>query len=289
VSLRLQKNNKMKIKSLSTTNFETIFKAFSQAFSDYEIQLNSEQLRAMLKRRGFNPDLSFAAFEGSEIVSFTFNGIGNFNGISTAYDTGTGTLKSHRGKGLATAIFEHSIPFLSKAGVEQYLLEVLQHNEKAVSVYRNLGFEVSREFNYFMWENDKIKNIDNKYSVEQIDIKQLNSVSDFWDFYPSWQNSFDSIQRVSENFITLSVFIEKKLAGYCVFEPISGDITQIAVDKLHRRKGIATSLFHEISKLNKNNTTKLINADISCQSIIDFLQSKNIEVTGKQFEMIRKV
>jgi ribosomal protein S18 acetylase RimI-like enzyme len=279
----------MEIKSLSSINFETIFKGFSQAFADYEMQLNSTQLQAMLKRRGFNPSLSFAAFEGSEIVSFTFNGIGNFNGIPTAYDTGTGTLKTYRGKGLATKIFEHAIPFLREANVTQYLLEVLQHNEKAVSVYRNLGFEVSLEFNYFIVENEKIKNLDNKYAVEQIDMRQLISVSGFWDFYPSWQNSFESIQRVSENFIILGVFIEKQLVGYSVFEPSSGDVTQMAVDKSHRRKGIATSLLHEISKRNKNSTTRFINTDISCQTMTDFLQSKNIDVTGKQFEMIRKI
>jgi hypothetical protein len=107
----------MEIKSLAKTNFETIFKAFNQAFADYEIQINKEQLQTMLKRRGFNPNLSFAAFEDHEIVSFTLNGIGNFNGTLTAYDSGTGTIKEHRGKGLATEIFEYSIPFLREANI----------------------------------------------------------------------------------------------------------------------------------------------------------------------------
>ena len=57
------------------------------------MQLNAEQLRAMLTRRGFDPTLSFAAFDGAQIAAFTLNGIGNFNGVPTAYDTGTGTLK----------------------------------------------------------------------------------------------------------------------------------------------------------------------------------------------------
>ena len=39
-----------------------------------------------------------------------------------------------------------------------------------------------------------------------------------------------------------------KLVGYCVFEPISGDITQIAVDQDYRRQGIATVLLSEILK-----------------------------------------
>lgn len=102
----------MEIKSLDKTDFETLFKAFSNAFADYDFQISAEELRAMLKRRGFNPDLSFAAFEGENIVSFTLNGIGNYNGIKMAYDTGTGTLKEYRGQGLAAIIFEYSIPYL---------------------------------------------------------------------------------------------------------------------------------------------------------------------------------
>jgi len=283
----------MQIKSLSKTNFDTIYEAFSQAFADYEIQTNKVELQTLLKRRGFNFDLSFAAFEDDKIVSFTLNGIGKFNGIPTVYDTGTGTLKEYRGQGLATQIFEYSIPYLREAGIKQYLLEVLQHNAKAVSVYKNLGFETVREFNYFVQKKEEIKNEIKisvfPYSIQQIDIEKFNSISDFWDFYPSWQNSFESIRRASKDFIALGVFTENKLIGYCVFEPVSGDITQIAIDKQHRRKGIASLLLHEIIKLNKNEAIKIINTDIFCNSITDFLKEKNIEIKGKQFEMIKKI
>jgi ribosomal protein S18 acetylase RimI-like enzyme len=283
----------MEIKSLKNTDFNIIFKAFSQAFADYEMQLNSEQLQAMLERRGFNPDLSFAAFQNNEIVSFTFNGIGKFNGISTAYDTGTGTLKDYRGQGLATKIFDYSIPYLKEANIKQYLLEVLQHNASAVSVYRNLGFETSREFNYFIQKKDAVSNAvktsEMPYIIEKIDIENFSALSMFWDFYPSWQNGFGSIKRVSNNFVSLGVFEKKKLVGYCVFEPISGDITQIAVDKQHRRKGIASLLLNDIIKLTKNDVVKVINTDVSADSISNFLNAKNINVTGKQFEMIKKL
>lgn len=283
----------MEIKSLGETNLETIIKAFGLAFADYDIQLNAEELQTMWKRRGFNPNLSFAAFEGENIVAFTLNGIGNFNGVRMAYDTGTGTLKEYRGKGLATDIFEYSIPYLKEANINHYLLEVLQHNTKAVSVYRNIGFEVTRELNYFVWENVKIKNelknIGIPCSIEEIDIEKYRFISEFWDFYPSWQNSFESIRRAKEDFICFGAFIDKKLVGYCIFEPNSGDITQIAVDKPFRRKGIASLLLHEIMGLNKIAKMKLLNTDILCISIVDFLKAKNIEVTGKQFEMIKKI
>jgi ribosomal protein S18 acetylase RimI-like enzyme len=172
-------------------------------------------------------------------------------------------------------------------------LEVLQHNTKAVSVYRNIGFEATREFNYFVWKDECFTNcekqIDIPYSIEKIDIEKYNSVSEFWDFHPSWQNSLESICRASEDFISFGVFIDAKLAGYCVFEPNSGDITQIAVDKPFRRKGIASLLLREASKHNKISKMKLLNTDISCSSITDFLKAKNIEISGKQFEMIKKI
>jgi ribosomal protein S18 acetylase RimI-like enzyme len=282
----------MEIKSLGKTDFDTIIKASIKAFADYDIQLNAEETKTMWKRRGFNPDLSFAAFEGNDIISYTLNGIGFFNGMKMAYDTGTGTLKEFRGQGLATKIFEYSIPYLKTANINHYLLEVLQHNTKAVSVYRKIDFEVTREFNYFIWKNEDMKNEiknNNACTIKLIDIEKHNEISGFWDFYPSWQNSFQSIQRASEDFISFGAFSEDKLVGYCVFEPVSRDITQIAVDKLHRRKGIASLLLKEISKLNKNVITKLVNTDVSSISIVEFLKSKNIEISGKQFEMIKEI
>lgn len=283
----------MEIRSLGKTDPETIILAFGKAFADYDIQLNAGELKTMWKRRGFNPDLSFAAFEGDNIVAFTLNGIGSFNGLKMAYDTGTGTLKDFRGQGLATRIFEYSIPFLTSAGIHHYLLEVLQHNIKAVSVYQKIGFKVTRELNYFVWENEEIKNeikdFNTSYKIEEFDIDQYNYIPELWDFHPSWQNSFESILRSKEDFVNLGVFKNKKLIGYCIFEPYSGDITQIAVDKAHRRKGIASLFLHEISKLNKNLKTKMINADTTCMSIVNFLKARNIDITGKQFEMIKEL
>lgn len=284
----------MEIKSLVNTSLDELFGAFEQAFADYEIQIDKDEHLAMLKRRGFNPTLSFAAFDGSKIVSFTCNGIGNFYGVPTAYDTGTGTLKEYRGKGLATQVFEFSIPYLKQAGIEEYLLEVLQHNTGAVSVYSKIGFEVTREFYYYRVQTDQIRNevktIDLPYTLKPIDLNEYSAIiPGFWDFKPSWQNSLESISRSSEGFISLGVFIEDNLIGYGVFEPAAGDVTQIAVDRQHRRKGFGSLLFQAMLENNKCDSVKIINTDIGCDSITAFLASKNIASTGKQFEMRKKL
>lgn len=284
----------MEIRPLSGTDPEIIWNGFRKAFADYEVQISREQFMALTKRRGFDPDVSFAAFEGKDnIIAFTLNGTGTFNGIPTAYDTGTGTVKEHRGKGLATKIFEHSLPFLKKRNLEQYLLEVLQHNTGAVSVYRKLGFEVTREFHYFVQKCGEVRpgedQAGTRCSVRQIDPLAAASAEGFADFPPSWQNSFESVSRVPDHFVALGAFEEEILLGCCILEPASGDIPNLAVKKERRRKGIGSLLFREAVSLIRSDIVKVVNTDIHCDSITRFLVSKNIPVTGMQFEMVRQL
>lgn len=283
----------MEIRSLQNTGFDTLFKAFSRAFADYEVQVNKLELQTMITRQGYLPELSFGAFDEDELVAFTLNGIGLFGGIRTAYDTGTGTLADYRGQGLATKIFEYSIPYLCEAGIRQYLLEVLQHNTKAVSVYRNLGFEVSREFNYFTQANEAVEVAMIQPStpclIKEVDLSACQAASGFGDFHPSWQNSFESIGRAADDFLCFGAFVEDRLAGYCIFEPVSGDVTQLAVVSPYRRKGIATALLREALSRNKHAAIKVINTDATCIPITDFLKAQNIELRGKQFEMIKSL
>lgn len=283
----------IQLKSLKGINFSLLFEAFSQAFKDYEMQLDSVELQNMLHRRGFVPELSFGAFDDDKLVSFTCNGIGSFNGSKMAYDTGTGTIKEYRGQGLASQIFTYSIPFLKEAGISKYLLEVLQHNTKAISVYKKLDFCVSREFNYFVQKNENVKinslQSDPDYTLKTIEISEAEKQASFCDFTPSWQNSFESISRKQDDFTLLGVFKNQQLLAYGIFEAKSGDITQIAVDPKHRRKGLASLLLTKMIKLNKHESIKCINTELECESLTEFFKSNSILPSGKQFEMIKEL
>jgi ribosomal protein S18 acetylase RimI-like enzyme len=281
------------IRSLEKISNDMLFEAFQEAFKDYEMQLSQPELLRMLHRRGFTPKLSFGAFSGEKLVSFTFNGTGRFNNIPTAYDTGTGTIEEYRGKGLASRIFEYSIPHLKGAGISQYLLEVLQHNSTAVSLYRRLGFEVSREFNYFTESSSKLRlpsiDQDSDYTILPADLTQKEQMSSFWDNPPSWQNSFDAVERAPEDFLILGAYSDDKLVGYCIFEPGSGDITQIAVEKRYRRKGIASLLLLEAIQANQYDSVKAINYLTDQTDFSHLMDSFEISKKGQQFEMIKQL
>lgn len=53
----------------------------------------------------------------------------------------------------------------------------------------------------------------------------------FWDFKPSWQNSIDSSNAVSDTFIYSIVKVNDDIVGYGIIDKKTGAIPQIAVDK----------------------------------------------------------
>ncbi len=283
----------MEIRSLAGTDFDTLYEAFAQAFADYEIHPGREELNKMLRRRGFAPELSFAAFDGDRIAAFTFNGIGSCNGLPTAYDTGTGTLPAYRGQGLAARIFTCSIPHLQAAGIRQYLLEVLQHNPAALAVYRKMGFETTREFNYFGQEKCKIHLPEKQpafpHAFRPIDLDTVRRLAGFLDFRPSWQNDDGSVARAGGDLTVFGLFHDDEPLGYCICEPSSGDIAQLAVSPRYRRQGIGSALLHHALGAIAADTVKVINTDIACEPLTQFLRSANFQLKGKQFEMVRKL
>lgn len=283
----------MEIKNLAGISSDALFAAFSDAFADYEITLAQQEFQKMLIRRGFDAALSFGAFDNGRLVSFTCNGIGNFSGLATAYDTGTGTLKEYRGQGLASQVFKESIPFLREAGIRQYLLEVLQHNDPAVSVYRKMGFTVSREFSYFVATSEtlllKEKQLPEGYSLKPVSLEDVSDPQAMCDFSPSWQNSFEAIKREPEDFRFIGVQYRNRMVGYGIVEPASGDITQLAVHPDHRRRGLGTAILREIALLNRYTGIKAINTETSCRAMEAFFISNGLPIKGKQFEMIRKL
>jgi len=278
----------LQIKPLSNTNLDQLFQAFHEAFLDYDFQWSKSQFISMLDTRGYNANLSFGAFEDDQLVAFTFNCIREYDGVKTAYDTGTGTLKGHRGQGLAETIFRHSIPFLRQNQVKCYLLEVLHSNSKAISLYEKLGFEKRREFYYFNQEKVEMAPSNLKQNVDVRRIQRFEDIDfSFCDFNPPWQNTYQSIQQKWNDLISLGAYSNDLLIGYIVFESQSTDISQIAVSRKFRRSGVGTLLWNEAKQLMNREGIKIVNVPTDCNSLLTFLKSKNIHPSGKQYEMIQ--
>jgi ribosomal protein S18 acetylase RimI-like enzyme len=122
----------MRVGTLETTSFATLCAAFDRAFGGYAASFPASDtfLEEMLRRRGVRLELSVGVWEGGELIGFTLNGLDG----DTGYDSGTGVVPAHRGRGLAAVMLERTFALLRDAGATRYQLEVLEANRRAVGL-----------------------------------------------------------------------------------------------------------------------------------------------------------
>ncbi len=282
----------MIIKPLTDTTIEQIHEAFLEAFSDYAepVTFSVEQLKHMIERRGYQADISFGAFEKGTLVGFTLNGLGEWNSVLTAYDTGTGVHKKYRSKGIATQIFEASLPALKEKHIKQYLLEVIQVNASAIDLYKKLGFNISRTFDYYVANKSDLVVPKSEFvstiSINKIQKPDWDFLKTFWDMAPSWQNSIDAIERKRDCFKIYTICKGNTIIGYGIIEPTTGDIPHLAICKAHRQNGYGTALFFHILNQIDQDQFKLININSTLKNFKAFTRHLNLTPGHGQFEMI---
>lgn len=277
-------------RSMAHTSFDAIYECYLNAFKGYPFQWTQEALYKTIQRRGYEPSLSFGAFYDKKLVSFTLNGIGLFHGKQTAYDTGTGTMEEHRGQGLASGIFEYSLPYLKSSGIKQYLLEVLEENKTAFSIYKKQGFEVSRTFDCFRVNSKEwflhAKEVE-RISLNEIDFSLQPKMESMFEGILSWQNSFESLRRNARDFKVIGAFHKNDLVGYGIIDVESGDIPQLAVGEAFRRRGIGTMILYRLKQLNQSEICKVINIEKEETNTIAFILACGIPKIVSQYEMIK--
>jgi len=271
---------------------DDIVEAFQKAFCDYAVKFESSEVKSMLRRRGFNRDISFAAFDGDGICSFLLNGCGVYAGEACCYDCGTGTLPAYRGFGLAGKLFQVSLPELMNAGVKDYILESLISNTQAISIYKKSGFEIAATYDCYNQCIDNLKLSPKRLtdvSIAKIDATALGAMTAFCDFMPSWQNSIESIERAADELTMLAAIREGRRIGYCVYDSHSGDIAQIAVDKDFRRMGIGTLLLSSAIQVSKSKKIKILNVDAGCKSLSSSLEAWGFNKGLSQYGMRKRL
>lgn len=280
----------LEISSLEHCGIKTIHNAFSMAFSDYSLPFNPspQQLEYLLQRRGYSSQLSFGAFSHGQLVSFILNGIDIWNGVKTAYDTGTGTVPHYRKKGIASAVFREALPILKQHGIAQYMLDVLTNNTAAIDLYLKTGFTIKRTFHYYVTPVAQMKINTNR--VNGFHIKQAafdwHMIGLMENAKPSWQNSSESVMRKQLAMKCLYAYAGNDIVGYAIIEPHTGDVPQMAVMPAYRRSGVATALLHELTKHTQTSLLRFANVDASYEPFVRFMEVTGQLKGSEQYEMV---
>lgn len=277
-------------RALDKISIETLHKTFLDAFSDYQVNIALPlwKFEQMLQRRGYVSQLSIGAFENEILVGFILNGFRSWNGKPTVYDLGTGVIVEYRRQGITSNMLLNIKELLKQKQVEQYLLEVIESNTSAVSLYKKQGFEIQREFSCFQLDKRKYNPI-TTCKVERVNRIDLGQLTDFGDFKPSWQNSIDSINAVPEEFLYSIVRLDNTIVGYGIIDKRTGDIPQIAVNRHYRGRGIARSIMTEMIKNTESDRISILNVDNESESTKNFLLELGFVNSVGQYEMLLKI
>ena len=196
----------MEYRTLENTDSVCIYEAFTQAFSDYQVSVDMpfKSFETMLKRNGFMPAVSVGAFADRTLVGFILNGVRDWDNEKTVYDLGTGVIPDFRRTGIMGELLNLVRTICIKNKISVYQLEVIQDNEKALTLYKKQGFRINRILNCYQLTG-KIKE-PGVYKVwklehpEKLQDDQWTAVKDFWSYPPSWQNAKDAVCAIAKSF-----------------------------------------------------------------------------------------
>ncbi|MEK6375223.1 MAG: GNAT family N-acetyltransferase [Acidobacteriota bacterium] len=285
----------IKIRSLKGIDYDVMAEAFNDAFSDYAVpaKYTVEYLRDLVLRRGYRPDLAVGAFDGARLVGFVFNCLDG----DAAYNSGTGTVISHRRRGIARQLMQRSIETLP---AKRYILEVIETNERAAALYRDLGFVETRRVQCWTYDPAVIPSReDGEGSPAHMrsapdhggslalfgarDDTRLELIRSWYDVAPAWQNEVASIRRANEPYAVVG-----DERGAAVVFPSNGDVPLLAVAPEYRRKGIGRALL-EAAAATAGKRLRIMNIDDRDAGIAAFLEKCGAQKMIRQIEMVREL
>lgn len=162
--------------------------AMLAAFSDYVVPLqpDADSFKAALSSRGFDPEASFVAVDGGDIIGFWNVATRN----TKRYLIGSGTRIGHRGRGLASRLGMAAINAAENAGAESFWLEVIEGNTGAERLYRKLGFDVTRKLDCYRLHHPSP-------DPSRCELSDFGTVAQAIQRYstwePTWQNATETI------------------------------------------------------------------------------------------------
>ncbi|MCH7513815.1 MAG: GNAT family N-acetyltransferase [Bacteroidetes bacterium] len=278
------------IRSLGLEDLDTMYKAFKNAFSDYPIhfKLTREHFR---KKFVDNLDINFpfsaGAFYSETLVGFIFTSISLYEGKKTAYNGGTGVIPEFRGNGLVQKMFQYLLPMFKESEFQQCILEVLINNHAAIKAYKKLGFVKTRDYKCFKLNplNFTVGAVSTDIIIRQITDPDWDRFLKYLDYAPSYLDSLEMIKKNIKNETILEAIFSGQPAGYAIYQPATGRINYIAVEKSFRNRGIGKAFIRYIYHHSHTKLLTIINVDRKSESMLIFLLNIGFENQFDQYEM----
>ncbi|WP_425448279.1 GNAT family N-acetyltransferase [Dethiothermospora halolimnae] len=197
-----------KIKKCSEVSDSQIFRAFTEGFSDYIVQVQMDE--ASFVNRFFGPEgndrnLSYIAFKKDTPVGVILSGIKLNEDFKTLRCGGMAVVPTERGTGLAQRLFKLHEKTAVEIGCRQLFLEVINGNDRAIKFYKNMGYEKTYDLTYRTWNLDGRNplTIDRDYlekKVQQMTYDDIYSLRRVDHSHLPWQGAFPYFKSIPCHF-----------------------------------------------------------------------------------------
>ncbi|MBC3538441.1 GNAT family N-acetyltransferase [Rufibacter sediminis] len=271
---------------------EQLCTLFNTAFMSYiqPMVLTPEVMALKLRRDGTDVALSPLALADGQPVGFILQNLGEWQGRKTAYNSGTGVVPEARGQGLTPRMYAFSLPILQAQGVEQCLLEVIQENKRALGIYQQLGFTITRNFHVFRHAKEELHwhgHLPEHVTFKEVTAPQWPLYQTFWDVEPSWQHHTAAIDRTLSDVRLVEAWVQGQCVGYGVIYAMTGAVAQLSVAPAWRQKGIGQALLQHLVSLTTAPMVSLINVDAQSEQTVRFLKKRQMPELLSQYEMVK--
>jgi ribosomal protein S18 acetylase RimI-like enzyme len=211
-------------RAVSEVNFETFTAAFNHAYSDYftPVVMSTESFRHLMARDDLSLDASVAALENGSVVGTGLLGIRG----QTGWIGGMGVIPERRRQGIGRQMMLYLIDRARKNGLTEVRLEVIEANQGAYDLYRQLGFEPVRYLLILERAPESaLPDITLPYQVVEHPVDALLQHYDaFHDVPNCWQRARPSLERLSPHIEGWAALSKNQVVGYAL-----GWATQIDV------------------------------------------------------------
>lgn len=278
----------MEIKSLGGSTMEQVYTAFGRAFSDYEVRfdLPLAKFEEMLTTRDVNFDYSIGCFDGEELVSFILCGYRKRGDLQFCYDGGTGTVKEYRQQGIGKKLVNAWLEDLRRHEINQVILEVLENNAAAITLYHKAGFQVSRTLPCYRRPKSEVPVTATPYAIDDNIQHYLTlDTTELLTFQPSWQNAKESVLNVIDRYAYVGIMDGDCCIGYGLVHTVSGNIAQIGVAAAHRNTGLEHVLMSELAQRTNSESLTFVNVEQG-DYIEEKLRTAGFDRFIGQYEMI---
>lgn len=228
-----------------------IVEVFNESFSDYVIplQFNYKDFYKRMENEGINYQYSYVAIKNDKYIGLIVTNINTIGGIEHFRCGVLGVIKDYRLQNVAKLLMEKQKKIFKQINIDEFELECIATNNRALCFYEKENFKIKRELHYFYRPASNI--------VTDLELGTFENLNKFIlenDYYLDYQTKI-----LLSNYKELEIrqiTEENKIIGMAACN--GNKLAYIAVKHKYQNQGYGSKL---LSSLNYSNELQVVTSN----------------------------